>query len=143
MSDNKSSIIKLLLLHERQRIKLMINIREILAENIKEKRRSVGLTQEKLAEKAGMSLQYLAMLELARKFPSGEMLERLAYALNIETYELLAIAPSANDELEILRNDIIRDVKILNETLAKNVTEEIIKAVKYILTEESKIKKNN
>ena len=121
----------------------MINIREILAENIKEKRRSVGLTQEKLAEKAGMSIQYLAMLELARKFPSGEMLERLAYALNIETYELLAIAPSANDELEILRNDIIRDVKILNETLAKNVTEEIIKAVKYILTEESKIKKNN
>ena len=41
-----------------------------------------GLTQEKLAEKAGMSLQYLAMLELARKFPSGEMLERLANALD-------------------------------------------------------------
>jgi len=115
-----------------------MNIREILAENIKEKRRKKGLTQEKLAEKAGMSLQYLAMLELARKFPSGEMLERLANALDIETYELLAIAPSANNELETLRNDIIYEVKTLNETLAKDVTEKIIKTIKYISMEERK-----
>ena len=110
----------------------MINIREILAENIKEKRRKIGLTQEKLAEKAGMSLQYLAMLELAHKFPSGEMLEKLANALDIETYELLAISPSANNELEILRNDIICEVKTLNETLAKEITEKVINAIKQI-----------
>jgi len=107
----------------------MINIKEILAENIKEKRRKRGLTQEKLAEKAGMSLQYLAMLELAHKFPSGEMLERLATALGIETYELLAITPSANNELEILRNDIISEIKTLNETLAEDITEKVIKAI--------------
>jgi len=116
----------------------MVNIREILAENIKEKRRKKGLTQEKLAEKAGMSLQYLAMLELSHKFPSGEMLERLANALDIETYELLAIAPSANNELEILRNNIIYEVKTLNETLAENITEKVIKAIKHILTEENR-----
>ena len=116
----------------------MMNIREILAENIKEKRRKRGLTQEKLAEKAGMSLQYLAMLELGRKFPSGDMLERLANTLEIETYELLAIAPSANNELEILRNDIVNEVKTLNETLAKNITEKVIKAIKYSFTEERK-----
>ena len=134
MTDNKSTTKKQVILHERQIIKLMINIREILAENIKEKRRKKGLTQEKLAEKAGMSLQYLAMLELAHKFPSGEMLERLANALEIETYELLAIAPSANNELEILRNNIIYEVKTLNETLAKDITEEVIKAIKYTFT---------
>ena len=116
----------------------MTNIREILAENLKEKRRNKGLTQEKLAEKAGMSLQYLAMLELAHKFPSGEMLERLANALEIETYELFAIAPSANIELEILRNDIICEVKTLNETLAKDITDKIIKAIKYSNMEEHK-----
>ena len=116
----------------------MKNIREILAENIKEKRRNKGLTQEKLAEKAGMSLQYLAMLEIAQKFPSGEMLERLANALDIETYELLAVTTSANNELEILRNDIIREVKTLNETLAKDITETVIKAIKNTLLEEGK-----
>jgi len=108
----------------------MINIKEILADNIKEKRRKKGLTQEKLAEKAGMSLQYLAMLELAHKFPSGDMLERLANALDIETYELLAITPSANNELDILRNDIICEVKALNETLAKDITEKVIDVIK-------------
>ena len=112
-----------------------------MAENIKEKRRKIGLTQEKLAEKAGMSLQYLAMLELGNKFPSGEMLDRLAIALNIETYELLAIKPSANNELEILRNDIIYEVKTLNENLAKDITEKIIKAIKYSFIEEKKTKK--
>jgi len=110
----------------------MMDIKEILAENLRKNRRKRGLTQEKLAEKADMSLQYLAMLEIANKFPSGEMLERLATALEIETYELLAVAPSANSELELLRNDIIREVKTLNETLAKDITGEVIKAIKEL-----------
>jgi transcriptional regulator with XRE-family HTH domain len=121
----------------------MVNIKEILAENIKEKRRKIGLTQERLAEKAGMSLQYLAMLELARKFPSGEMLERLAIALEVETYELLAITPSANKELEILRNNIICEIKTLNETLVNDIIEKVINAIKYSFAEENKIKNKN
>jgi len=113
----------------------MTDIKEIFAENLKKIRRKKGLTQEKLAEKANMSLQYLALLEIARKFPSGEMLERLANALDIETYELLAVASSANNELELLRNDIICEVKTLNESLAKNITDEVINAIKQILSE--------
>jgi len=109
----------------------MIDIKEIFAENLKKIRRKKGLTQEKLAEKANMSLQYLALLELARKFPSGEMLERLANALDIETYELLAVAPSANNELELLRNNIIFEVKKLNETLANDIIEKVINAIKH------------
>jgi transcriptional regulator with XRE-family HTH domain len=71
----------------------MVDIREILATNIKEKRRKKGFTQEKLAEKADMSLHYLAILELACKFPSGDMLERLAEALEVEPHELFTVAP--------------------------------------------------
>jgi transcriptional regulator with XRE-family HTH domain len=118
--------------------KSMIDIKEIFAENLRKIRRKRGLTQEKLAEKAGMSLQYLALLELARKFPSGEMLERLATALEIETYELLAAASSANNELELLRNDIICEVKTLNESLAKSITDDVINAIKQTLSDERK-----
>ena len=117
---------------------LMIDIKEIFAENLRKIRRKKGLTQEKLAEKANMSLQYLALLEIARKFPSGEMLERLANALDIETYELLAVDSSAKKELELLRNDIICEVKTLNETFAKNITDEVIKALKHTLSDECK-----
>jgi transcriptional regulator with XRE-family HTH domain len=90
---------------------IMVDIREILAINIKENRRKKGLTQEKLAEKANMSLHYLAILELARKFPSGEMLERLAGALEIEPHELFTVYPSPQNELEQLRREIKNDIK--------------------------------
>jgi transcriptional regulator with XRE-family HTH domain len=115
----------------------MRDIKEIFAENLKKIRRKRGLTQEKLAEKANMSLQYLALLEIARKFPSGDMLERLAHALDIETYELLAVASAAN-ELELLRNDIICEVKTLNESFAKTITDEVIHAIKQTLSDECK-----
>jgi len=101
----------------------MIDIKEIFAENLRKIRRKKGLTQEKLAEKANMSLQYLALLEIARKFPSGEMLERLANALDIETYELLAVAPSPQNELEQLRKEIKDDIKnAFGEKLEQAIT---------------------
>jgi len=62
----------------------MIYIKEIFAEKLKKILRKKRLTQEKLVEKANMSLQCLALLELSRKFPYGEMLERLANALEVE-----------------------------------------------------------
>jgi transcriptional regulator with XRE-family HTH domain len=43
----------------------MLGIREILAQNLKINRRRCNLTQEKLAEKAGISAHYLAMVEVA------------------------------------------------------------------------------
>ena len=91
--------------------KRMLDIREVLAANIKENRRKKGLTQEKLAEKANMSLHYLAILELARKFPSGKMLERLAEALEIEPNELFIVETSPKKELELLRQEIKDDIK--------------------------------
>jgi len=109
---------------EARRPKLMIDIKEIFAENLRKKRRKRGLTQEKLAEKAEMSLQYLALLEMGRKFPSGEMLEKLATALDIETYELLAVAPSATSELERLHQTIVTDMKqIVKEAIKETISD--------------------
>ena len=104
----------------------MLNIREILAANIKENRRKKGFTQEKLAEKANMSLHYLAILELARRFPSGDMLERLAEALEIEPHELFTVAPSPQRELELLRREIQNDIReALGEKLDQSITDAI------------------
>jgi transcriptional regulator with XRE-family HTH domain len=89
----------------------MPEIKEILATNLKEYRRKRGLTQEKLAEQADMSIYCLAMLELARKFPSGEMLERLATVLNIETHQLVKVSPAPEEALERLRQSILIAIK--------------------------------
>ena len=88
----------------------MANIREILANNIKEYRRKYGFSQDKLAELANISSQYLATVETCRKFPTPAVLDRLAEAFGIETHELFAVVPAPQNELEKLRQDIVREV---------------------------------
>jgi transcriptional regulator with XRE-family HTH domain len=87
------------------------SLREILAKNLRNNRRKCGFSQEKLAEKAEISTQYLAMLEIARKFPASKVLERLAKAMDIKVYELFLIDHSPREELELLRQDIINEMK--------------------------------
>ena len=99
----------------------MANIREVLANNIKEYRRKHGFSQDKLAELAGISSQYLATVETCRKFPTPEVLDRIAEALEIETHELFASTPSPQNELEKLRRDII--VEVVN-TIKQSFAEE-------------------
>jgi transcriptional regulator with XRE-family HTH domain len=103
-----------------------MDIKEILAANLKENRRKKGLTQEKLSERADMSLQYLAMLELARKFPSGEMLERLANALDIEAHQLFSVPPTPEEALERLHQTIVANIK-QEITSMKQAVQETIK----------------
>jgi transcriptional regulator with XRE-family HTH domain len=87
----------------------MARIREVLANNIKEYRRKLGFSQDKLAELAGISSQYLATVETCRKFPTPDVLDRLADALDIEPHELFTFATPQN-ELEKLRQAIIGEV---------------------------------
>jgi transcriptional regulator with XRE-family HTH domain len=91
----------------------MTSIRDILAGNIKDNRRKCGFSQERLAERAGLSPQYIAMIELSRKFPTPDVLDRIAGALNIKTYELFAVEPSPEETINRLRQDIKSDMKQL------------------------------
>ncbi|MCL2599700.1 MAG: helix-turn-helix domain-containing protein [Treponema sp.] len=98
----------------------MTNLRDILANNLRENRKKGGITQSKLAEKAGVSTQYIAMIELSRQFPTPEVLERIAGALGIEAHELFSVPPSPESSMERLHQDIIREVReVIAEVLEK------------------------
>ena len=102
------------------------NIRDILAGNIKENRRKCGFSQEKLAEKAGISTPFVAMIEVSRKFPTPDVLDRIAEALNIETYELFAVPPSPQDALEQLHKAIVKDIgQVVGEAVERAVAQKI------------------
>ena len=61
-----------------------------LSKNIVTQRHALHLTQEKLAERAGISVNFLSKLERsASKSVSAETLQRLADALEISMEELL------------------------------------------------------
>ena len=89
----------------------MSQVRKIFAENVKLNRNRCGYSQEKLAEKAGVSTHYIAMIELARNFPKSEVIERLANALDIKVHELFMVSCSPADELEKLHRTIVSDIK--------------------------------
>ncbi|MDR2096934.1 MAG: helix-turn-helix domain-containing protein [Spirochaetaceae bacterium] len=64
-------------------------LRRILAANLKEQRKILGISQEKLAEMAGLSWQTVNSIECRRSWVSDNTLETLASALKIETFQLL------------------------------------------------------
>ena len=102
----------------------MTSIRDILANNLKENRKRCGFSQARLAEEADTSTQYIAMIEVSRKFPTPEMLDRLANALGIETYELFVVKPSPEDAMERLHNTIVGNIeRVVGEAVEKAVAE--------------------
>ena len=100
----------------------MTNLRQLLAFNLKQKRCELGVTQSKLAEKADVSTQYIAMIEIGRKFPSLEMLERLAAALEIDILDFFSPPPFSAENLKKLQKTILT-------SLEKEITKSINKAV--------------
>jgi len=54
-----------------------------LAKNIIERRKSVGLSQENLARRAGLSRAYVGKIENARFSASIDTIEKIARALDV------------------------------------------------------------
>ena len=121
------------------------DIKEIFAANLKENRRKKGLTQEKLAETADISLRYIAMLELGKSFPSGDMLEKLAKALDIQAFQLfyplvtldgalLHLEQSVHEELQQFRQGIIQDIlNVYDDKLQQTIVFNIENIVKMLV----------
>ncbi|MDR1867061.1 MAG: helix-turn-helix domain-containing protein [Treponema sp.] len=99
-------------------------MREILARNFKINRQKLGLTQEKLSEKADISTHYLAMVERARTFPSADRRERLASALEIEAHKLLYMPSGAENALNRLQETVAANIeRIVAEAIEKTLAE--------------------
>ena len=63
-------------------------LRAVLGSNIKRYRSRWGWAQEKLAERAHISTNFLSGIETGKQWPYPETLMSLSEALNIEAYEL-------------------------------------------------------
>ena len=96
------------------------SLRDILAYNLKENRKKRGISQAKLAEKANITTQYVAMIEVSRKFPTPEMLDRIARVLEIEAYELFVVKPSPENAMERLHDTLVNNIeRVVGEAVEK------------------------
>lgn len=67
-----------------------MNLRDVLAKNLRGARHDRGLSQEALADEAGVDRTYVSALERSVYAASVDMIEKLAGVLDVEPAELLA-----------------------------------------------------
>ncbi len=66
----------------------MYQIKELLGKKIRETRKKEKMTQEKLAELAGIEIASLSNIETGKNYPGHETLRKIAEAFKIPPYEL-------------------------------------------------------
>jgi transcriptional regulator with XRE-family HTH domain len=99
----------------------MTDLRKVLASNMKHYRKILGISQAKLAEKAKITDNYIALVETGKRFPSVTMLEQIAKALERDTLELFSIKQDSLSKNRVLKSKILADIDAilsirLNET---------------------------
>ena len=66
-----------------------MDLKEVMAINLRRLRHAKEMTQEELAERAGLSARYVGAIERANKSASVSVLGRIADALEVEPAELI------------------------------------------------------
>jgi transcriptional regulator with XRE-family HTH domain len=65
-----------------------MKLRRLVARNLRRLRRNGGLTQEELADRAGLNRNYIGMIEREENAPTVDALEQIAGALGIDPVAL-------------------------------------------------------
>ena len=65
-----------------------MDIKEVFSKNLKKYRHNLGLSQEKFAEKAKLHRTYISAVETKRRSISLDNIQKIADALEIDTYKL-------------------------------------------------------
>jgi len=95
-------------------------LQQVFMVNMKNRRKQIGFTQEKLAELCNTDPCYIRQIENGRRFPSLAYIERIAAALNIAPYLLFYDETGTDKEgLAALRGEQKQKIKTM---LIENVT---------------------
>ena len=102
-------------------------IRKIFAGNIRKYRKILGYSQEKLAEKSGLSAQTLNDIEGCRRWISPVSLTKIAKALHIAEYQLFV--PENNDAAGAKRKSSLKSLISLQNHIVNTINTQFDKAI--------------
>jgi len=97
-----------------------MTFQELFITNLKDFRKSYKISQAKLAEMCESSQAYIAEIEVGKKFPSPDMIEKIASAFNIESYCLF-------------QNNIESNIRMLTPLQKQEIIEKIHEAAKKVI----------
>ena len=94
------------------------DLKNLLSRNIRLFRTGSGLSQEELAEKAGISVPYLGAIERGEKWPGPFVLSGIAGALEVEPHDLLKPENASSREVRRVVDKLTMDISALvNESV--------------------------
>jgi transcriptional regulator with XRE-family HTH domain len=103
------------------------DLRKILALNIKKQREKLGITQENLAEKAGISAAMMNDIEGCRTWISDKTLKNLSFALQIDTYRLFIPEITSGEAVPV---EVVMELTLELHEMLKKYTENVEKTLK-------------
>jgi len=116
-----------------------MTLKQIFIQNLKEFRKKEGLSQMKLAEYCNTAPSYIGQIETGLRFPSLDLIEKIAYVLRIEPYHFFKnITKNNNSDTEKLfprlPNSMKKQIKTQIKAQIDLSTNEIMSEVNEILT---------
>ena len=97
-------------------------LRQVLSVNIKHYRGLRKWSQVVLAQKLGISTNFLADIETCKSWVSSLTLSKLATIFEIEAYELLKPEKTPNNETKEAIKNIVYDISVTIEHSLKQIT---------------------
>ena len=110
-------------------------LKQIFIRNLKEFRKKEGLSQMKLAEYCDTAPSYIGDIEIGRRFPSIDMIEKIAGVLKIEPYHFFKnrTENSNNSDTDnlfpLLPNSMKKQIKTQIKTQIDQSTDEILNEI--------------
>ena len=100
-----------------------MTIQELFIINLKAYRKLYKISQTKLADLCDSSTGYIGEIESGKRFPSVNMIERIAKAFGIESWHLFKNEPispaSSNPSIKLTPTQKNEIVKLTNSALSK------------------------
>ncbi len=104
-----------------------MDIKKALGSRIKSVRKSLGMTQEQLAEKANISVTFIGLTERGVNIPSVKTCESIAKAMGVTLSELFAVDETNEKEKVITElNSYLRRSDPEDVIFVKEIAEKMI-----------------
>ena len=101
-----------------------MELRELFIANLKKHRKENGFSQMALAEKCETSASYIGEIEIGKKFPSIEMIQKISQALNIKPYKLFFDETEISEtKTNFTHQDKLELIKQLQSAVEQIITE--------------------
>jgi transcriptional regulator with XRE-family HTH domain len=105
-----------------------MTLQQIFITNLKKYRKERGFSQMTLSEKCDTTSNYIGQIEMGRRIPSFEKIEKIAVALGIPSHELFVYeSADKKDDKKLKTKDIL---KKMPAQAKKEIISHLLEAIK-------------